>query len=218
MIVMPTNNTGIVVGYLAGRYPQRIGHLFSPEGLRETHDWLPFALDNGKFACWSSGKEWDENGYREMLEIVAGRAQSPLWALVPDSVADAKETLRQWKLWLPVLKGYGWNVAFAVQDGMTKDDVPSDADVVFVGGSTEWKWKTVHRWCDDFPRVHVGRVNTNGKLWECHESGAESCDGTGWFRGCKRQLSGLFRYLERSSQGLTNERGPKLWESRKTVT
>jgi len=47
---MPTNNTGIVVGYLAGKYPRRIGHLFSPEGSRETHDWLPFALDNGKFA------------------------------------------------------------------------------------------------------------------------------------------------------------------------
>ena len=99
----------------------------------------------------------------------------------------------------------------AVQDGMEPGDVPAEAGVVFVGGSTEWKWRTVRDWCDAFDRVHVGRVNTNGKLWECHEAGAESCDGTGWFRGDQRQLRGLIAYLERSSQGLGNHRGQELF-------
>ena len=209
---MPSNNAGIVVGYLAGKYEGQLGHLFSPEGLARTYDWMPFALDNGKFACWSVGKDWDEPGYIEMLEKVSDRRQSPLWALVPDAVADGPETMRLWKKWSPILKGYGWNIAFAVQDGMTKSDVPSDADVVFVGGSTKWKWSTVGMWCSEFDRVHVGRVNTNGKLWECHEAGAESCDGTGWMRGNQDQLAGLFHYLERSSKGLQNQRGAKLWD------
>ena len=30
-------------------------------------------------------------------------------------------------------------------------------------------------------------------------AGAESCDGTGWFRGCQRQLAGLKKYLKERS-------------------
>lgn len=34
-----------------------------------------------------------------------------------------------------------------------------------------------------------------------HDAGAESCDGTGWFRGDQKQLSGLRRYLYESVAG-----------------
>ena len=209
---MPSNNTGIVVGYLAGRYPNKIGHLFSPDGLRATYDWMPYALDNGKFACWSSGKQWDEEAYRQMLELVAARSQEPLWALVPDEVANAPETLRLWEVWMPVIRSYGWPAAFAVQDGMTSGDVPAEADVVFVGGSTAWKRRTMHEWCDHFPRVHIGRVNTERWLWECDEAGAESCDGTGWLRGGEDRVAGLLSYLNRTDQNMPNPRGAKLWQ------
>jgi hypothetical protein len=82
---------------------------------------------------------------------------------------------------------------------MSAADVPHGASVVFVGGSTAWKWRTVSNWCRDFPRVHVGRANTYKRLWQCHEVGAESCDGTGWMRGDQKQLRGLFEYLAESS-------------------
>jgi len=205
MLVMPSNNTGIVVGYLAGSYPGRIGHLFSPEGLRQTHDWMPFALDNGKFACWSRGKPWDESSYIAMLDAVAERKQVPRWALVPDAVADLEQTKKLWDVWSPRIKSYGWKLAFAVQDGMTKDDVPRDADVVFVGGSTDWKWQTMYQWTQNFERVHVGRVNSPTRLWSCHEAGVESCDGTGWFRGDQNQLNGLITYLDKSFKGQTRK-------------
>lgn len=211
MRVMPSNNTGILVGYLVGLYPGKLGHLFSPEGLRRTHEWLPFALDNGKFACWSKGKEWDEQGYRDMLTEVAQREQDPMWALVPDEVANPEETRRLWDVWFPLIKSHGWDVAFAVQDGMTKESVPEEADVIFIGGSTEFKWGTMHRWCQEFPRVHVGRVNSPTKLWDCEESGVESCDGTGWFRGNKKQTQGLIDYLSRSFHGEPRPGGAKLW-------
>jgi len=84
---------------------------------------------------------------------------------------------------------------------MTTKDVPISADVVFVGGSTEWKWATMPMWCGNFQRVHVGRVNTYRLLWKCHDAGAESCDGTGWWRGDQKQARDLRAYLEESTNG-----------------
>ncbi len=34
MMVMPSNNTGLTVGHMAGRFPERIGLLMSPGGWR----------------------------------------------------------------------------------------------------------------------------------------------------------------------------------------
>jgi hypothetical protein len=61
-------------------------------------------------------------------------------------------------------------------------DVPYNADIVFIGGSTSWKWRTLRTWTGAFPRVHVGRVNSRRLLEMAENCGAESCDGTGWFR------------------------------------
>ena len=95
----------------------------------------------------------------------------------------------------------GFKLAMAVQDGMTPDDVPSNCDVIFVGGTDAWKMPSLPMWTANFPRVHVGRINGYRGLWQCHEAGAESCDGTGYFRGDKKQLAGLIRYLEESTKG-----------------
>jgi hypothetical protein len=88
---------------------------------------------------------------------------------------------------------------------MTPDDVPDDADIVFVGGTTEWKWKNILMWTKNFKRVHVGRVNSYGLLWKAHEAGAESCDGTGWFREPSRTRE-LVSYLEESTVGRYQQR------------
>jgi hypothetical protein len=198
---MPANNNAMRVGYLAGTYPGRLGHLYSPGGLRGPYDFMPFGLDNGRFSCWSNGMEWDEQAYVGMLDRVQQSGFKPLWVLVPDVVANFAATRIQWDAWCHRLEGYGWPLAFAVQDGAGADDVPENAAVIFVGGSTEWKRKTMHDWCEAFPRVHIGRINTNRWLWECHKAGAESCDGTGWMRGDPRQLAGLIEYLETSANG-----------------
>lgn len=204
MMVMPANNSKMVVGYLAGIHPGKVGHLYSPGGLRGPYGWLPYALDNGAFPCWQKGQSWDESVYLGFLDRVAESPYNPRWILVPDVVADRDETLRKWDAWAPRLRKRhrGWPLAFAVQDGMTAEDVPEDADVVFVGGTTEWKKKTLHDWADAFERVHVGRINSPKWLWECDRAGVESCDGTGWFRGDKVQLAGLVSYLYRSANGM----------------
>jgi hypothetical protein len=124
-----------------------------------------------------------------------------MWVVVPDWVADRDETLRLWDKHAPALINYGMSLAFVAQDGMTVDDVPKEADVLFIGGSTEWKWRHLEMWTSHFKRVHVGRVNTYRLLWLAHEAGAESCDGTGWFRGDRKQLAGLVNYLNESYGG-----------------
>jgi hypothetical protein len=207
MLVMPANNRGQVVKDLARKFPGCIGHLYSPGGLSSLYDYIPFALDNGKFPVWAAGKTWDEAAFVGMLDRVVNAGGRPRWVLVPDVVADRDGTLREWDRWCSRLQGYGWPLAFAAQDGMVADDVPCEASVVFVGGTTKWKRRTLHDWCDAFDRVHVGRINTDKWLWECHEAGAESCDGTGWFRGDARQLAGLVKFLERQAAGLGNTMG-----------
>lgn len=210
MIVMPGSNSGIEVGQLAGKYPGRIGHLFGPTDFPLTRkprtkgpfEFCPYALDNGAYGAFMKGTEWDEREWVHLLKNVRIRHLRPLWALVPDVVSDRNATLERWKRYFPTVNGYSFDAAFAVQDGMTPSDVPSTAAVVFVGGSTIWKWRTLPMWCASFKRVHVGRVNSYRRLWQCHDAGAESCDGTGWFRGdhgSGKPLRGLRAYLAESS-------------------
>jgi hypothetical protein len=199
---MPGDNTGINVGWLAGRYPGQVGHLYSPRPRRNPSgpfEYLPFALDNGSFA---GGESWDQSRWLALLDWAKLSGFRPLWALVPDVVGDRSGTLRRWNSYAPRLSEYGWPLGFAVQDGMTPNDVPSQATVVFVGGSTRWKWRSLQTWCKEFRRVHVGRVNSYRRLWECHDAGAESCDGTGWFRGdhgSGRPWHGLLAYFEEAT-------------------
>jgi len=202
MIIMPSNNSGIRVGYLAGKYPQRIGWLISPGGWRTPPSWLPTALDNGAFGAFTRGDTFDIDAWLAHIDLAHQQCQ-PSWMVVPDVVADRQKTIESWDRWADHLNEQypRTPLAMAVQDGMTTDDVLPNVDVIFVGGTTEWKWRNLHLWTDNFPRVHVARVNTERLLWMAHEAGAESCDGTGWFRGDEQQLAGLHRYLEQSTTG-----------------
>lgn len=206
MMVMPSNNSSMHLGWLAGKYEglDLLGWLLSPAGWRTPHRWMKYACDNDRFGAAVEGKPWDEVAYERMLVNVATMirmGRPPLWLLVPDVPFNREGTLFEWERWAPRLKTYGVPLAFAVQDGMTQRDVPADAKVIFVGGSTEWKWGTVLQWCKDNARVHVGRVNSYRLLWSAKDAGAESCDGTGWFRGRAEQLAELELFLHEMKHG-----------------
>ena len=198
MMVMPSNWAQLIVGYWAGRYPGSVGHLYSPGGLRKRPEqWLPFALDNGAWPAHLNDRAWDEGAWRHHLRTVALGGEAPLWVVVPDVVGNRTATLERWPVYVDEVKGYGWPPAFAAQDGMTPSDVPDDAEVVFLGGSTDWKLGALARWGRAFPgRLHVARVNTYKRLVLCYQAGAISCDGTGWGRGSQQQLAGLKRFIE----------------------
>jgi hypothetical protein len=204
MIVMPANNTNAYA--LAEQFPNRIGMMFSPDGWK-AQERVPYVLDNGRFVLLGDASaKWDEIKWRKMLDAAQDHYAQPQWVAVPDMPGNSEETRRLWDHWhYHLTRDYPeWRFAYVVQDGATPETVPENADVVFIGGTTRWKRKTLWGWCHKQHRpVHVGRINTERWLWECHRAGAQSCDGTGWYRGDQKQLAGLLRYLRRSQAGLT---------------
>ncbi len=182
MMVMPSQNSGGLVHYLAGKYPGKIGWLMSPGGFKEPRAWLPYAIDNGKYSSYKNGTPWNEEAFFNLLDRCRFSRYKPDWVAVPDEVGDKEKTIQLWSQYEHRVKQYGWRTAFVVQDGMTPNDV-QDCDVVFVGGTDDWKWRNAALFAATFPRVHVGRVNWWDKLEYCERLGIESCDGTGFFRG-----------------------------------
>lgn len=198
MLIMGQSNR--IWHYWAGRYPGSVGVLIGPSyGKKVPVDkWMPFVLDNDAFTAWRDKKPWDVEGWRSMLLWIRMTGLKPLWAAVPDVVADRKATLLNWTLYRDEIKSLGWPVAFCVQDGMTPDDVPNDADVVFVGGSDGWKFPNLEMWTSNFSRVHCARVNAPQMIESCDRLGCESVDGTGWFRDPHRndKVPMLERFIE----------------------
>jgi hypothetical protein len=186
--------------YWAGRHPGSVGVLVGPSYRDRVpiDPWMPFALDNDAFMAWRNKKEWDVGAWREMLRYVRLTRQIPLWAAVPDAVADRHTTLAKWKAHADEIQDLGWPAAFCVQDGMTPSDVPKGADVVFVGGTDGWKFPNLKLWTDNFPRVHCARVNAPAMFEACERLGCESVDGTGWFREPSRddKVPALKRFIE----------------------
>lgn len=202
MIVYPANSSNAHV--LEMVFPGSLGVLFSPSGKRNPRN-LPWALDNEMYSAWlKSGfsrdmvtqrEHWDSAAWLDAIAWASEQLTPPRFVVVPDVPGNAAETRREFDKWRPHLDKTGFTLAIAVQDGMTPKDVPEGV-VCFIGGTTEWKWDNLERFCAECDRVHVGRVNRYRKLWACHDAGAESCDGSGFFRGDQSQVRGLIAYLK----------------------
>ena len=193
MIMFP-KPSNCFVHYWAGKYPGRIGALYSPHYWSKPRFYFPYVLDNGCFTCW----EPDE--FVKML-FKTRECHKPLWVCVPDVVGDAAATVELYETWASVVQAFGYNLAFVAQDGMEPSDVPTNAVACFVGGTTDWKLENAHKFKGVRPWLHIGRVNTIKRLLWAKEIGADSIDGTGWFRGSvnnpkNRQFKDLFKYLE----------------------
>ena len=79
---MPSNNGGIQIGYMAGKYPNRIGWLLSPDGWQKPPTWMPYAIDNGAYGAWSNNIPWNEDKFLNHLEKTKTAPKKPLWVVV----------------------------------------------------------------------------------------------------------------------------------------
>lgn len=199
MLVMPANQTNELVHLWAGIYGG-VGHLYTPARKERIRPWLPYALDNGRYAevTHEPPIPFDEGKFLAFVRDFAVRELRPIWIAVPDVPFDGKATIEWWNRWSPILSRFNIPLALCVQDGMTPtivDGLSIQPDVIFVGGSDEFKWGTVADWAGTGRRIHVGRVNSQHKLSYLASLGVESCDGSGWFRGKSPQCVGLGRFL-----------------------
>lgn len=186
------------VHYLSGRFPDKLGLLTGPSSSDRLVPWLPTILDNGAYGAWMRHEQWNRPRWESWLSLAVAQGCPISFAVVPDAVGDAIATHEKWSYWAPRLRMAfpELPLALAVQDGM--ECLPMDiaaADVLFVGGTTEWKWRTVEHWIKSHPRVHVGRVNSIAKALWLEELGCESCDGTGWWRGDLKQTNALMEFV-----------------------
>lgn len=163
-------------------YPNKLGYIIGPSYYQRPKPGIEFVLDNDAFLCWREKREFDVDAWQKMIWKVEKTRLLPQWIVVPDVVCDRDGTLRNWEKYSPMIKDH--SKAFVLQDGIAIGDLP-EADIYFVGGSTEFKWRTAHFWCKHLPRVHVGRVRTR-RIHHCERIGAESCDGSGWLRDTVR--------------------------------
>ena len=159
--------------------------VWNPHGFR-------YALDNGAWTAHQQGTPWDEAAFLRLCYRLGSGAD---WIVLPDIVAGGRESLSLSVAWLERLQWLDAPKLIAVQDGMTPDDVApfvGSGVGVFLGGSTEWKLRTLGQWGDFAARhrchYHVGRVNTVRRIHACVLAGADSCDGTSATRFSKNAL------------------------------
>lgn len=156
-----------------------IGVLLTPYSQRKlpSPQWT-WAADNGCF-----GKTWERATWHNWLQNRQADP-APLFATVPDVVADHAGTIARWREYAPLVTSMGYRTAFVLQDGATTTNIPlADFDALFIGGSTKFKLsqeaRTIVRHCKQHGKwVHMGRVNSKRRIQIAYEWGCDSVDGT----------------------------------------
>ena len=180
MIIMPSNNTGQVVKDLYAKYPDRMALLLNPHRIGPYLFKYRYAIDNAAF------NQFNEKQYFKMLDF-STKYHKPLFIVCPDVVGCADRTMALWHYYKPMLDKYDYPIAFVAQDGCEPEDIPDEADWIFIGGLDPWKQNNIHRFVGLGKPVHVGRVNGPGRFKYCESLGVDSVDGTGWMRAGYRQ-------------------------------
>lgn len=139
-----------------------------------------YAIDNGAWHAYQHGLQFNEIAFASAYERLAMEAD---FAVLPDIVAGGLQSLEYSLSWRDRLRACP--TFLAVQDGMTAAHVAPALDGIagiFVGGSTEWKERSLPTWGSlarqQRVKLHVGRVNTARRIFLSEAAGATSFDGS----------------------------------------
>lgn len=178
-----------------------IGCMTTPSQGNRVPDGAAYACDNGRFGKgWPGADAW----FAWLSGTVAKYGpERCLWAVAPDVPLHAAQTLDESLPWLPRIRALGIPAAFAAQDGCeTPGMVPwDDIDVLFLGGSTEWKigptaGALAREALARGKSVHMGRVNSLRRLRIAERFECATTDGTYIAFGPRRNLPRLLGWLE----------------------
>lgn len=157
-----------------------IGAIATPLQRNKLNGALSWCADN---SCFSSRYPGDD-AFISWLSFMQPLAGSCKFATAPDIVGDARATLRRSRPFLPEIRALGYPAALVAQDGLEKLAIPfGEFDVLFIGGSTEWKLGPAAREIAAEVKalgkqVHMGRVNSYKRLKYANDIGCSSSDGT----------------------------------------
>ena len=172
---MPSNTTGIATKRLFAINPDKVALMLNPDRLGPHSFRYRYAIDNGAFT------RFQESKFFKMLNA-STEYDPPMFVVCPDVVGCHDRTLALWYHYKPLIRPYGYPIAFVAQDGCTPETIPASADWIFVGGKDPWKEENIHHFVGLGKPVHVGRVNTMKRLKYCESLGVDSVDGTGWMK------------------------------------
>jgi hypothetical protein len=148
----------------------------APRSHERVLDGRVWAADTG---CFNSPEKYTDAGYLAWLGQRVVALDRCLFATAPDVVGDAWS-----RHMLPRIRSLGYRAALVAQDGIEDIAIDWDAfDVLFVGGTTDWKLseRAIGVMADAKRRgkwVHAGRVNSLRRLRLMQMAGADSADGT----------------------------------------
>lgn len=180
----------------------QLGFIDTPLQQNIRPDGVTWCADNG---CFSN--KWDEDKWWRFLVKHAHAASTCLFAVAPDVVGDAAATHAKSAPWLPKIRALGYPVAYVAQDGIDKHPMMPwpDFDVLFIGGSTEFKLGPVARdLAAEAKRrgkwVHMGRVNSERRWLYAQAIGCDSVDGTYLTFGPRTNLPALLAWGRNAHQ------------------
>ena len=157
---------------------KRLGFIITPNSNYVVPDDVSVAADNG---CFSAANIYSDERYQKFLRRMP--IERTLFATAPDALEDHQATVQRSMPALQWLRAKGFKAAFVAQDGWTEETTPWDEfDVLFVGGSTEFKYRggrdAVMAAKRRGKKVHMGRCNSLEKLRAAIAIGCDTADGT----------------------------------------
>ena len=174
-----------------------IGYIDTPAQGNIRPAGVKWSADNG---CFGKGYPGDER-WMAWLAANSYAAADCVFATAPDVVGDAAATLQRSAPWLQAIRDLGYPAALVAQDGLENLDIPwATFDVLFIGGSTEWKLgasarKIVRDAKARDKRIHMGRVNSLRRYRYAAAIGCDSADGTFLIFGPDKNLGRLCGWI-----------------------
>ena len=164
----------------------------SPSKVSPSYKSLSCALDNGGFTCNKKGYPFMKKPFLDTLYNAYNAGVTLDFIVCPDVLSGGLRSLDVSMQWANGELYSASNLALVVQDGMVEADIErafnntSNISHLFVGGSPEWKWKTVEDWANlakkHSLKIHVGQVGTLERLEYCEHICVDSVDSTSWLR------------------------------------
>ena len=164
-----------------------IGACVSPTTKKHFDSYAFYFLDNGAFGYWKRGERFKEKPFFNLIEKSLRAKRKADFLVLPDLVGEGKRSLEFSAYYAEKLKGIEIPFALALQDGMEEKEVADfvrtyGVKVLFIGGTTEWKWRTAIKWKELAEKLsvscHLARVPSARRVRQARKVGVDSIDTT----------------------------------------